>query len=61
VKKGKVVGTERWAKRTFRGIGIAVVHVTSFFKGRGSVADRLEKRTPPGEKRQQQKNGDEYI
>jgi hypothetical protein len=52
VKKVKVVGTEGWAKRTFRRIGIAVIHVTSFLKGRRSVADGLEKPDLPGKKRQ---------
>jgi hypothetical protein len=49
VKKVKAGRTERRAKRAFRHIGIAVVHVTSFLKGRRSMADRLEKTGLPGQ------------
>jgi len=51
----------RRTKGTFGHIGIAVIHVTRFLKGGGSMADCLEKPGLPGKKGQQQENGDKYI
>ncbi len=61
MKEVEVVGTERRAKRTFRHIGIAVIHIASFLKGGGSMADCPEKPGFPGKEGEQQENCDEYI
>jgi len=48
--KVQIDGTGRGAKRTFRHIGIAVIHIAGLLKSGRSTADCLEKPTLLGKK-----------
>jgi hypothetical protein len=50
VIKVQIDGTERGAERTFRHVGIAIIHITGFLKRGGKMADCLEEPNLPCKK-----------